>query len=299
MAVTDLAAARGPRPGRRAGPAGALGRTLRTPRARVGLAVLVVVAAWAVLGPVLSRWDPTTSDVTAFGRPPDAVHWFGTDASGRDLYVRTLVGLRTSLAVGLVAGPLSTLVAAVVGAVGGYLGGRVDRAVVWGIDLALVLPSFYLLVLLAPTAGRAGWVAVALAIALLGWMVMARLVRAQTRSLRDRDFVTAARFLGVPTATVLRRHVLPHLASLLVVDATLGVAAAVLTEATLGWVGLGLGPPAVSLGTLLAAGSAAAVTRPWLFWFPAGLLVATVLATSLIGDALRDALDPTTGAGRA
>lgn len=291
MAVTDLTAA--PTPG--SGAPGVLRRTVRAPRARVGLAVLALVVLAAVLGPVLSRWDPFTSDVTAFGRPPTALHWFGTDSSGRDLFVRTLVGLRTSLAVGLVAGPLSTLVAAVVGAVGGYLGGRVDRVVVWGIDLALVLPSFYLLVLLAPTAGRAGWFAVALAIALLGWMVMARLVRAQARSLRRRDFVTAARFLGVPTGAVLRRHVLPHLASLLVVDATLGVAAAVLTEATLGWVGLGLGPPAVSLGTLLAAGSASAVTRPWLFWFPAGLLVVTVLATSLVGDALRDALDPTTG----
>lgn len=291
MAVTDLTATPAPR----SGAPGVLRRTVRAPRARVGLAVLALVVLAAVLGPVLSRWDPFTSDVTAFGRPPTALHWFGTDSSGRDLYVRTLVGLRTSLAVGLVAGPLSTLVAAVVGALGGYLGGRVDRVVVWGIDLALVLPSFYLLVLLAPTAGRAGWFAVALAIALLGWMVMARLVRAQARSLRRRDFVTAARFLGVPTGAVLRRHVLPHLASLLVVDATLGVAAAVLTEATLGWVGLGLGPPAVSLGTLLAAGSASAVTRPWLFWFPAGLLVVTVLATSLVGDALRDALDPTTG----
>lgn len=291
MAVTDLTATSAPR----SGAPGVLRRTFGAPRAWVGVAVLALVVLAAVLGPVLSRWDPFTSDVTAFGRPPTALHWFGTDSSGRDLFVRTLVGLRTSLAVGLVAGPLSTLIAAVVGAVGGYLGGRVDRVVVWGIDLALVLPSFYLLVLLAPTAGRAGWFAVALAIALLGWMVMARLVRAQARSLRRRDFVTAARFLGVPTGAVLRRHVLPHLASLLVVDATLGVAAAVLTEATLGWVGLGLGPPAVSLGTLLAAGSASAVTRPWLFWFPAGLLVVTVLATSLVGDALRDALDPTTG----
>lgn len=295
MAVTDLTAAVTPAAGR----AGVLRRTLRAPRARFGLVVLLVVVVWAVVGPSLSRWDPFTSDVLAFGRPPDALHWFGTDTSGRDLYVRTLVGLRTSLAVGLVAGPLSTAIAAVVGAAGGYLGGRVDRAVVWGIDLALVLPSFYLLVLLAPAAGRAGWLAVALAIALLGWMVMARLVRAQTRSLRERDFVRAARFLGVPGRTVVRRHVLPHLGSLLVVDATLGVAAAVLTEATLGWVGLGLGPPAVSLGTLLAAGSASAVTRPWLFWFPAGLLVVTVLATSLVGDALRDALDPTAGADRA
>lgn len=294
MAVTDLTATPVPAAGR----AGVLRRTLGTPRARLGLVVLLVVAAWAVLGPLVSRWDPVTSDVGAFGRPPDASHWFGTDASGRDLYVRTLVGLRTSLAVGLVAGPLATAIAAVVGAVGGYLGGRVDRAVVWGIDLALVLPSFYLLVLLAPAAGRAGWLAVALAIALLGWMVMARLVRAQTRELRERDFVRAARFLGVPGRTVVRRHLLPHLGSLLVVDATLGVAAAVLTEATLGWVGLGLRPPAVSLGTLLAAGSASAVTRPWLFWFPAGLLVVTVLATSLVGDALRDALDPTSGAGR-
>lgn len=294
MTVTDLSVVTAPD----AAAAGVLRRTVRTPRAQLGLAVLLVVGVVAVVGPHLSRWDATTSDVAAFGRPPDAAHWFGTDPSGRDLYVRTVLGLRTSLAVGLVAGPLSTVVAALVGALGGYLGGRADRVVVRLIDLALVLPSFYLLVLLAPAAGRAGWLAVALAIALLGWMVMARVVRAQARSLRSRDFVRAARFLGVGTGSVLRRHVLPHLASLLVVDATLGVAAAVLTEATLGWVGLGLGPPAVSLGTLLAAGSASAVTRPWLFWFPAGLLVVTVLAVSLVGDALRDALDPTTGAAR-
>lgn len=294
MAVTDLGTTAVPGPAR----AGALRRTLHAPQAWLGVAVLLVVVVWAVVGPLVARWDPFTSDVTAFGRPPSAAHWFGTDAAGRDLYVRTLVGLRTSLAVGFVAGPLSTAIAAVVGALGGYLGGRVDRAVVWGIDLALVLPSFYLLVLLAPVAGHAGWVAVALAIALLGWMVMARVVRGQTRSLRERDFVRAARFLGVPTGRVLRRHVLPHLGSLLVVDATLGVAAAVLTEASLGWVGLGVGPPAVSLGTLLAAGSASAVTRPWLFWFPAGLLVVTVLAASLLGDALRDALDPTAGTAR-
>ncbi len=269
-----------------------LRRTFAQPQAWIGAGLLAAVVLWALLGPVLAPLDPVTADPAAFGRPPSATHWFGTNAIGQDLYAQTLLGLRTSLAVGFVAAPLATAIGALVGAVAGYAGGWVDRVLVWLVDLAIVVPSLFLLLLVAPRFGRASWLAAALAIALFGWMVIARVVRGQTRALRDRDFVRAAVYAGVPAAAVVRRHVLPHLASLLVVDVTVGVGAAVLTEATLGWVGLGIGGRAVSLGTLLAAGSPAALTRPWLFFFPAGALVVTVLATSLLGDAVRDALDP-------
>lgn len=275
-----------------------LHRTFAAPQAWVGAALLGAVVGWALLGPLLAPLDPVTADPTAFGRPPSRVHWFGTNAAGQDLYAQTVLGLRTSLGVGFVAAPLATALGALVGSLAGYVGGWVDRVLLRCIDLFVVLPSLFLLMLVAPRFGRSSWLAAALAIAAFGWMVIARVVRSQTRSLRERDFVRAAVYAGLPTSAVLRRHVLPHVSSLLVVDVTLGVGAAVLTEATLGWVGLGVTEPTVSLGTLLAAGSPAALTRPWLFFFPAGALVVTVLGTSLLGDAVRDALDPRSGAVR-
>jgi ABC-type dipeptide/oligopeptide/nickel transport system permease subunit len=278
--------------------AGVLRRTFARPQAWLGAGVLTLLIGWALLGPLLAPWGATTSDVLAFGRPPSPRHWFGTNDIGQDLYAQVLAGLRKSLVVGLVAGPGATAIAGVVGAVAGYLGGVVDRGIVWFVDLLLAVPAFYLLALASPLFARVGWPATVLVIALLSWMVMARVVRAQTMSLRDRDFVRAARFMGVPVAAVIRRHILPNVASLLVIDAALGVGAAILTESTLSFVGLGVQPPDVSLGTLLAAGSPAAATRPWLFLFPAGVLIVAVLATSLLGDALRDAVDPTSGSAR-
>jgi ABC-type dipeptide/oligopeptide/nickel transport system permease subunit len=178
------------------------------------------------------------------------------------------------------------------------VGGVWDKVIVWFIDLMLVLPAFYILVLLSPVFKKLSWVAMVVALAILSWMVMARVVRGQTMSIKERDFVKAARFMGVPGWTIIRRHILPNVASLLIIDATLGVGAAILTESTLSYFGFGVQAPDVSLGTLLATGSASAVTRPWLFVFPAAILVVTVLATSLVGDALRDAVDPTSGANR-
>ncbi len=266
-------------------------------QAWVGAAVLGVVVVWALVGPALRPWDAGYVDVTAFGQGPSVRHWFGTNDIGQDVYQQVLVGLRRSLVVGLVAGPVATAFAAVVGAVAGLAGGWVDRLLMAGVDLMLAVPSFYLLVLCSPALTTAGWPVLALVIAALTWMVMARVVRAQTRSLRDRGFVRAARFAGAPLGWVAVRHVWPNLASLLVADATIGVGAAVLTEATMSYFGIGVRVPDVSLGTLLAAGGPAAATRPWLFVFPALVLVVAVSAVSLLGDAVRDALD--TGAGRA
>ncbi|PWJ48135.1 peptide/nickel transport system permease protein [Quadrisphaera granulorum] len=278
---------------------GVLRRTLAARQAQVGLGVLVVVVLWAYLGPLFYPWTAQQSDVTAFGQPPSAQHWFGTNSIGQDIYAQTLAGLQKSLLIGFIAGPAASILAGIVGAVAGYLGGAWDRVLVWVIDLLLVIPSFFVLILLSPLFKQLSWVAMVAAIAAFGWMVMARVIRGQTMSLRERDFVKAARFMGVPTTTIIRRHILPNVASLLIIDATLGVGAAILTETTLSYFGFGVQAPQVSLGTLLAAGSSAAVTRPWLFVFPAGVLIITVLATSLLGDALRDAIDPTSGADRA
>lgn len=271
---------------------GVLRRAFARPEAWVGSGLLLLVVGWGLLGPLLLPAGATEPDATAFGLPPGPGHWFGTTDIGEDLFALTALGLRTSLGVGLVAAPLATALAALVGSVSGYVGGRTDRLLVGLVDLALVLPSFYLLVLVSPLLGRASWFGAAVAIAAFGWMVTARALRGASRSLRERDFVRASVYSGARTGWVVRRHVLPHLASLLVVDLVVGVGAAVLTEATLGWVGLGVTGEAVSLGTLLADGSPAALTRPWLFWCPAAVLVVAVLGTGLVGDAVRDALDP-------
>jgi peptide/nickel transport system permease protein len=273
-------------------------RLRQTPRFWLGAIALLLITLWALFGLAFYPWSATDQDGLAFSQGPSASHWFGTNGIGQDLYAQTIVGLQKSLLVGLIVGPTASLIAGFVGATSGYVGGRWDRVIIWFIDLLLVLPSFYILVLLSPTFKDASIVPLILFLALFGWMVMARVVRGQTMSLREREYVKAARYMGIGGLTIVRRHIIPNVASLLIIDATLGVGAAILAETALSFFGFGIQPPDVSLGTLLSAGSSAAVTRPWLFVFPSAVLILTVLATSLIGDALRDAVDPTSGATR-
>ncbi|ROR81321.1 peptide/nickel transport system permease protein [Plantibacter flavus] len=275
-----------------------LRKVLATKRARIGGGVLLFIILWAFIGPLLSPWSFTDQDGLAFSQPPSLSHWFGTNNIGQDVYAQTLVGLQKSIVIGLIVGPGAAIIAGLVGAIAGYVGGVWDKAIVWLIDLLLVIPGFFLLVLLSPAFKSLSWLALVVFLVLFGWMVLARVIRGQTMSLREREYVKAARFMGVPGFTIIRRHIIPNVASLLIIDATLGIGAAVLSETTLSFFGFGVQAPDVSLGTLLAAGASAAVTRPWLFVFPAAILVITVLASSLLGDALRDAIDPTSGANR-
>ena len=273
-------------------------RLRQTPRFWVGAIGLGLIILWAMFGLVPNQWNYTDLDIYNMGASPSPLHWFGTSDIGEDIYAQTIVGLRKSLVIGLLVGPLASIIAGIVGALAGYLGGRWDKVIVWFIDLLLVLPSLFLFILLSPVFKQLSWVALIFLLAGFGWMIMARVVRAQTMSLRERDFVKAARFMGVGTWTIIRRHILPNVSSLLIIDATLGVGAAILSETTLSYFGFGIQAPDVSLGTLLSAGQGAAVTRPWLFVFPAAILVLTVLFASLVGDALRDAVDPTSGVNR-
>ncbi|WP_228506537.1 ABC transporter permease [Plantibacter sp. VKM Ac-2880] len=275
-----------------------LRKVLATKRARIGGGVLLFIILWAFIGPLLSPWSFTDQDGLAFSQPPSLDHWFGTNNIGQDVYAQTLVGLQKSIVIGLIVGPGAAIIAGLVGAIAGYVGGVWDKAIVWVIDLLLVIPGFFLLVLLSPAFKSLSWLALVVFLVLFGWMVLARVIRGQTMSLREREYVKAARFMGVPGFTIIRRHIIPNVASLLIIDATLGIGAAILSETTLSFFGFGVQAPDVSLGTLLAAGASAAVTRPWLFVFPAAILVITVLASSLLGDALRDAIDPTSGANR-
>jgi len=273
-------------------------RLRATRRFWVGAITVGLIILWAIVGTWLYPYAFDDQDPLNMGIGPTNLHWFGTDSIGQDIYAQTIVGLRKSLVIGLIAGPLGTVIAAFVGSFAGYVGGKTDATISWFINLLLVLPSFFILVLISPSLKSLSWVVLTFFIAAFGWMVMAQVIRAQTKSLRDREFVKAARFMGVGTGKIIRRHIIPNVASLLIIDATLGVVYAIGSETALSYFGFGIQPPDVSLGTLLADGTPSAVTQPWLFVFPAAVLIILLFAVSLIGDALRDAVDPTSGAHR-
>lgn len=268
-----------------------------TPRFWIGGVTLALLILWAILGPMLSPWTLQDQDVLNTNYPPTVLHWFGTDVLGHDLYTQIAEALRKSLIIGLVAGPMATLIAAILGSTAGYLGGWGDKTIAWFIDLFLVLPTFFILILLYPLT-HGNWFVMTIFLGLTGWMIMAQVIRSQTRSLREREFVKAARYMGFGTWTVVTRHIIPNVASLLIIDATLGIGAMIIAETTLSFFGFGVQMPDVSLGTLLSSGQSAAVTRPWLFLFPAGTLTVLLLSINLMGDALRDAIDPTSGVNR-
>ncbi|WP_018655080.1 ABC transporter permease [Actinomadura flavalba] len=260
-------------------------------RTTLGLALLAGLFLLAFLGPHLAPWHWDETDFTAFREPPSARHWLGTTQSGRDMFALTLRGLQKSLVIGLLVAVLSTALAAVVGMTAGFLGGWADRLLMWGVDLLLVLPSILIVAVLSP-ALRGHWLGIVLLLALFGWMITARMVRAMTLSLREREYVRAARFLGVGNVRVVLRHILPHLSSLLIADAAINVSVAIIAESGLAYLGFGVRPPDLSLGTLIADGWGSAHAYPWLFGSAAGALVLVVLAVNLLGDGLRDALDP-------
>lgn len=239
------------------------------------------------------------TDAYSYNSPPSGQHWFGTDSIGVDLYASMVEALRKSLLIGLLAAPAATLIAAFVGSLAGYIGGKLETVVNWIINLLLVLPVFYVLMIISPLLSNVSWIVIVVAIAGFGWMVMAQIVKNQTKSLKDREYVKAARYMGVGTTTILARHIIPNVASLLIIDAALGVSGAILSETSLSFFGLGIQPPDVSLGTLIANGQNAVLTRWWLFVIPAAFLVALLTSVNLLGDALRDAIDPTSEVNRA
>ena len=298
--IRDQEAGRGDAPldeTRAASRLGLIGRRFMQRRMAVfGLAAIVALFALAFLGPYLGQWDYTEHDFAAFQKGPSSEHWFGTTRSGADVYALTLRGMQKSLLIGLLVALISTSLAAVVGAFAGYMGGWVDRVLMWIVDLLLVIPAFLIIAILSPTFRGKTWFVFVLLLAAFLWMVTARIVRGMTISLREREYVLAARYMGVSTPRIIARHVLPNISSLLIVDATINVSAAIISETGLSYFGFGVQPPDVSLGNLIAAGTNSAVTYPWLFWFAGGLLVAIVLAVNLVGDGLRDAIDPTSRA---
>ena len=268
-------------------------RFVRNRSAVCALVLLVALAIGCYALPPLLPYSYTDLDFSALQTPPSSQHWFGTNSIGQDLLSQVLRGTQKSMLIGLCVAVISTAIAATVGAVAGYFGGWRDRALMWFVDLLLVVPSFILIAIVSPrTKNSANVTLLIVLLAAFSWMVSSRMVRGLTMSLREREYVQAARYMGVPDRRIIARHILPNVASILIIDTALNVGAAILAETGLSFLGFGVQPPDVSLGTLIADGTKSATTFPWVFLFPAGVLVAIILCANLIGDGLRDALDP-------
>jgi peptide/nickel transport system permease protein len=276
-----------------------LRRFLRSPSAVASLIVLLLLFVGCYALPSFLPYSYTDLDYTALLQPPNTRHWLGTNALGQDLLAQTLRGMQKSMLIGLCVAIISTGIAATVGSIAGYFGGWRDRALMWLVDLMLVVPSFILILILTPRTKNSGNVIVlVLLLSGFGWMVSSRMVRGMTMSLREREFIRAARYMGVANRRIITHHVVPNVASILIIDTALNVAVAILAETGLSYLGFGIQPPDVSLGTLIADGTQSATTFPWVFLFPAGVLVLILVCANLTGDGLRDALDPTSGASR-
>lgn len=272
---------------------------LATRRVIVGFVMIGLLAALAFLGPLISPWEVGERDYLAMLDGPSPEHWFGTNRTGQDIFTQSTAGLQKSLLIGLLVAAISTGVAAIVGAFAGFFGGMSDRALMWIADLALVLPSFVILAILSRHfVGQGGWLILVILLAAFSWMVTSKMVRGMTISLREREYIHAARFMGVPPYKIILRHILPNMSSLLIADATIMVSTAIIGETALSYFGLGVQAPDISLGVVIADGSAFATTAPWVFAFPTALLVLLVLGVNMIGDGLRDALDPSSKSRR-
>jgi peptide/nickel transport system permease protein len=266
-------------------------RFLRNKPGVISLILLVALFIACYALPPLLPYNYTDLDFYALQQPPSTDHWFGTNALGQDLLAQTLRGMQKSMLIGVCVAFISTIIAATVGTIAGYFGGWRDRTLMWIVDLMLVVPSFLLITIVVQrTRGDIVWLIVLLAT--FSWMISSRIVRGMTMSLREREFVSAARYMGVRNGRIILRHILPNVASIIIIDTALNVGVAVLAETGLSFLGFGIQPPDVSLGTLIADGTKSVTTFPWVFLFPAGVLVLIILCANLVGDALRDALDP-------
>ncbi len=261
--------------------------------AMFSLFLLLLIIVISVFGPMLSPWALDDVDWDNIGTPPDfaSQHYFGTDANGRDLFVRTLQGGRISLMVGLLATAVSFIIGILYGAIAGYTGGKTDALMMRFVDILYALPFMFFVILLTVYFGRSIWL-IFIAIGAVEWLTMARIVRGQSLSLKQRAFVEAARVTGASHFTIIKRHIIPNTLGPVIVYATLTVPQVILFESFLSFLGLGVQEPMTSWGVLIAEGAAQMESAPWMLLFPATFLAVTLFCLNFIGDGLRDALDP-------
>ena len=268
-------------------------RFMRNKAAVFSLMLLITITLICIVGPLLLPHAFDTTDWDAMRLPPTTqnFHWFGTDDSGRDLLVRCLIGGRISLMVGILATLSSVTLGIAWGATAGFLGGRVDAFMMRIVDMMYAVPYLLIAILLVTLLGRAFYLVV-ITITVFSWMDMARVVRGQTLSLRSREFVEAARAIGVPKWRIITQHIVPNLLGVVVIYTTITVPGVIMTESVLSFLGLGIQEPMTSWGVLIHDGATVMEVSPWILLFPAALLSATLYCFNFIGDGLRDALDP-------
>ncbi len=264
---------------------------------KVGGAIVLTAVLAALFGPALAPFDPADQQLALRLEGPTGLHWFGLDELGRDILARVLAGARISLLVGLVVVGVSSTVGIALGSIAGYFGGRIDEAISRVIDILLAFPGLLLAIALVAVLGPS-LTNVVFALSLIGWVGYARLVRGQVLRARELEFVQAARALGASTFRILTRHVIPTTLSAVTVQATLGMGGAILAEAALSFLGLGVQPPTPSWGTMLNYGRAHLLDAPHLTIFPGLAIAVLVLGFNFLGDGLRDALDPATTSRR-
>ncbi|WP_342234959.1 ABC transporter permease [Inquilinus sp. OTU3971] len=274
-----------------------LSQLLRRKLALFGLVVILVVVAAALLAPWIVPFSPDEQlfdGLTLEGAPlaPDGRFWLGTDLLGRDMFSRLVYGAQTSLVIGVVANGAAVLIGTFFGVVAGFAGGWLGAVMMRFTDLMMAFPALLLAIVLAAIFTPSLWI-VALVIAMVNWVQIARIIYTETRSIAERDFIEAEWGLGASRARILLRHVLPHLLSTTIVWGTLGIATTVLLEATLSFLGIGVQPPTPSWGNIIFENQTYFSTAPWLVFIPGAAIILLALAFNLVGDALRDILDPT------
>jgi len=258
-----------------------------------GMAVMILLCLSAILAPWITRYDPNEIDLYNRSKPPSAEHWLGTDETGRDVWARMMYAGRVSLSFGIGPVAISTILGTLLGGIAGFYGGRVDAILMRFTDIFMSFPTLVIIITMVAILGPSIWNAM-IAIGIFGWPPLCRLVRSEILSLRERQFVEAARCLGVPTGRIIFGHIIPNVTGTIIVFTTFGVAAAILTEAALSFLGLGVQVPTPSWGNMIYSAQSLTVleSRPWL-WVPPGLtIILAVLAINFVGDGLRDALDP-------
>lgn len=281
-------------------------RFLRNKTAVAGLALFLALTLFSFIGGFFSGWDKETIDPLNIGMPPSGEHLLGTSQAGIDLYALIVEGTRISILIGLVVGLVSVLIAAFYGCTMAYFGGKVDKVMLFILEALIMMPAL-LVVAVATSGGGNGlqnnlpsWLVLIVVLLVFSWMGTARLIRSLSLSLMQRDFVKAAQYMGIPPRRIIWRHLVPNIGSLLVLDITRGVTAAILAEVAFSFIGIGIKVPEVSLGVLIGQATSQVYTFPWMFWVPLAVMFLLTGSLAMMNDGLRDAFDPSSGSvGRA
>lgn len=259
--------------------------------ALTGIILLGLLAFMAIFGPLMTPYTYEQTNLVNANQPPSAAHWFGTDDLGRDVFTRVWEGARISLFIGIAAATIDLLIGIIWGGISGYAGGRTDEFMMRFADILIALP-YLLVVILLMVVMKAGLLTMIIAMTITGWINMARIVRGQTMQLKSQEFVMASQTLGANTSRILTKHLIPNTMGPILITMTLTVPSAIFTEAFLSYLGLGVPAPLASWGTMASEGLPAMKYYPWRLFFPATFICLTIFAFNVIGDGLRDALDP-------